>query len=100
MGGAMHFIGMTSRREFLDRSSRLALSLGVLRAGARLDASSGAGWTSGGLEASAALQGRALTLGNEAIVATWNLADKSLRPATLNTALTASICISPANCSR
>ncbi len=79
----MHLIGMTSRREFLDRSGRLALSLGVLRAGARLDASGGAAWTSAGLEASATLQDRALTLGNEAIVATWNLADGSLRPAKL-----------------
>ena len=79
----MHLIGMTSRREFLDRSGRLALSLGVLRAGARLDASGGVAWTSAGLEASATLQDRALTLGNEAIVATWNLADGSLRPAKL-----------------
>ncbi len=79
----MHFIGMTSRREFLDRSGRLALSLGVLRAGARLGASGGAAWASRGLEASAGLQGRTLTLGNEAIVATWNLADSSLRPSTL-----------------
>jgi hypothetical protein len=83
MGGAMHLIGMTSRREFLDRSGRFALSLGVLRAGARLGASSSAAWASRGLEASAALQGRTLTLGNEAIVATWNLADNSLRPSKL-----------------
>jgi hypothetical protein len=83
MGGAMHLIGMTSRREFLDRSGRLALSLGVLRAGARLGASSGAAGASRGLEASAALQGRTLTLGNEAIVAAWHLADNSLRPSML-----------------
>ena len=78
----MHFIGMTSRREFLDRSGRLALSLGVLR-GARLDASRGDTRTLGGLEARAAMQGRTLTLGNEAIAANWNLTDNSLRPAKL-----------------
>jgi len=78
----MHFIGMTSRREFLDRSGRLALSLGVLRA-ARLDASRGDTRTLGGLEARAAMQGRTLTLGNEAIAANWNLTDNSLRPAKL-----------------
>src|SRR5499427_7817638 len=73
---------MISRREFLDRSGRLALGVGVLRAGESIDATipfAGAD----ALKASARLQDRVLTLGNESIVATWNLANNSLHPAKL-----------------
>ncbi|HEV8445975.1 MAG TPA: enterotoxin [Gemmatimonadaceae bacterium] len=73
---------MISRREFLDRSGRLALGAGILRAGESIDAMipfAGAN----ALRSSARLQDRVLTLGNESIIATWSLANNSLHPAKL-----------------
>ena len=73
---------MTSRREFLDRSGRLALSLGVLRTVDRLGAAR-ADSDVGVLKAAAVLQDRTFMLGNESILTSWNLVNGSLHPAKL-----------------
>ena len=74
---------MVSRREFFDRSGRLALSLGVLRATERLGPLATAGPTGAGLEATAAIRARDFVLENASISATWTLTEDSLRPAKL-----------------
>src|SRR5262249_39449890 len=83
MRGVVHFIGMISRREFLDRSSRFALRVGVLRKGADLRGLVSRTSTQRSLTASGALQGRPLPLGNDTIAATWGLSEGSLPPAKL-----------------
>ncbi len=74
---------MVSRREFFDRSGRLALSLGVLRATERLGPMAAAGSTGAGLEATAAIRARDFVLENASISATWTVTEDSLRPAKL-----------------
>jgi hypothetical protein len=64
---------MTTRREFLDRSGRLVLGAGALRVASR-----GAPSLAGAARSSGA--GRALTLENSAISATWTLENDELRP--------------------
>jgi hypothetical protein len=78
----MQFLGMVSRREFLDQGGRLALSVGLLRS-ASLGPGESLETGDTGLVARAAQQGRDLVLGNAAIGATWTLADNSVRPTKL-----------------
>ena len=59
---------MISRREFLDRSGRIALSVGALRHVSPVDVSAGR-------------QGRDLSLESGTIAATWTVTDDSIRPA-------------------
>ncbi|HEX3867374.1 MAG TPA: hypothetical protein VHV78_11510, partial [Gemmatimonadaceae bacterium] len=73
---------MISRREFFDRSGRLALGLGAIRmTDGVLPSCDSAGLLAGSSSESgaSALQGRELTLGNEAISATWTIVDASVR---------------------
>jgi len=72
---------MVTRREFFDRSGRLALGAGLVHAAGRLDVISVL--ESGPMAAHAARQGRDLVLANATIEAVWSVSDGSLRPTRL-----------------
>jgi len=73
---------MISRRTFLDRTSRLALSLGALKA-SDLGPSILAAGPALGSSATGGLQGRDLVLENSTIAAGWTVSNSSIRPGKL-----------------
>src|SRR5690348_6314443 len=76
-----------TRREFLDRGSRLALSLGAAGSafGRRAPVAAGDPGTADAAEAArAAVNADELTLGNAELRATWTVADGAFRPVRLS----------------
>jgi len=80
-----------SRREFLDRSSRIAIGIGALRfgfgRGALAEGILGGGYRSADPVANVSVGTDEVTLGNSAITAIWTTADGKFRPAHLTDGL-------------